>query len=60
VEIFLNEEFLYGVVVQHILVVIRIPFAVFQKNSPLMINFSPLWRLIKLASDVNTMGGDLP
>jgi hypothetical protein len=38
--------------------VIWVPVAVFQK-SPIRRNFSSLRRLIKLASDVNTMGGDL-
>jgi hypothetical protein len=50
VEIFLSEEFC----------VIRASVAVFQKKkSPLTIPFSSLWRLIKLASDGNTMGGGL-
>jgi hypothetical protein len=40
-----------------LLVVIRVPVAVFRnKNSPLTTLFSSLWRLIKLAFDVTTIG----
>jgi hypothetical protein len=56
VEIFLSEEFLYGLV---LLFVIWVPVAVFRKNSPLMIFFYSLWRLIKLFSYVNMTGGGL-
>jgi hypothetical protein len=42
-----------------LLVVIRVPVAVFRKNSLLTAVFSSLWRLINLVPDVKTTAGGL-
>jgi hypothetical protein len=55
VEIFLTEEFLYGVVVHHTL---NYPSS--GRRTPLTALFNFLLRLIKFTSDVNTMGGAPP
>jgi hypothetical protein len=59
VEIFLIEEFMYGVVVNHTFNCYPGSSCSVQKNCPLTTLLCSLWRLIKLVSDDNTMGGGL-
>jgi hypothetical protein len=50
VDIFLSEEFLYGVVVHYTFSVTKVLVAAFQKrNFPLITHFSFLWRLWEVA-----------
>jgi hypothetical protein len=60
VEIFLNEEFLYSIVVHHTFSCYSGSGCSVPEELLAHDTFSYLCRLIKFASDVNTMRGGLP